>query len=311
MTNPDKPDYTHGSNGTKPSKSIDYTNGDPLDSENLDYFINTPFEKIKDSIDRLVAIDSDGDGKVDEAEQADNATNVTATYKGNDIDSNGDGKVDSADNADDAINVTSTYKGNDLDSNGDGKVDAADTADNTTAYKNNDIDSNGDGKVDNADVADTANLYKNNDIDSDGDGVVDEADYAATAGDADTVDGLQASTLDSRTKIFNESLSSNLSKTETLSATINDITNLQYIEWGINENANSNSYAKIDVNYKNSFTDTFIDEGTQGAFSSFSGVSLTKNLSNDQINSVYLEIAVNGEGSSLDSAYVQAVGYKL
>jgi hypothetical protein len=44
----------------------------------------------------------------------------------NQIDGNHDGKVDNADNADDAVNVTSTYKGNDIDTNGDGKVDNAD-----------------------------------------------------------------------------------------------------------------------------------------------------------------------------------------
>lgn len=37
---------------------------------------------------------------VDNADTADNATNVTSTYKGNDIDTNGDGKVDNADTAD-------------------------------------------------------------------------------------------------------------------------------------------------------------------------------------------------------------------
>jgi len=152
MSNPDKPDYTHGSNGTKPSNSVDYTNGDPLDADNLDYFINTPFEKIRAIIDRLVAIDSDGDGKVDAADTADDATNVTSTYKGNDIDSDGDGKVNSANSADTAT----TVKGNDIDSDGDGKVDSADVADNATAYKNNDIDSDGDGTVDSADFATSA-----------------------------------------------------------------------------------------------------------------------------------------------------------
>lgn len=120
MSNPNKPSYTHGSTGTEPSSAIDYANGDDLDADNFDYFVNTPFEKIKEIIDRLVAIDSDGDGKVDEAEQADDATNVTSTYKGNDIDSDGDGKVNSADTAD-------TVKSNDIDSDGDGVVDSADS----------------------------------------------------------------------------------------------------------------------------------------------------------------------------------------
>lgn len=66
-----------------------------------------------------------------DAATATDATNVTSTYKGNDIDSDGDGTVDAAD---DAANVTSTYKGNDIDSNGDGKVDSADSADDAAAY---------------------------------------------------------------------------------------------------------------------------------------------------------------------------------
>jgi len=151
MPNPDKPDYTHGSNGTKPSDSVDYENGDPLDSENLDYFINTPFEKIKAIIDRLVTIDSDGDGKVDAADTADSAT-TASKVKGNDIDSDGDGKVDTADTADSAT-TASKVKGNDIDSDGDGVVNEADSA---NTYKNNDIDSDGDGRVDAAEQADNA-----------------------------------------------------------------------------------------------------------------------------------------------------------
>jgi len=128
MPNPDKPTYTHGSTGTEPASSIDYQNGDSLESENLDYFINTPFEKIKAIINTLTAIDSDGDGVVDRADSAVTADSADA-YKNNDIDSDGDGKVNAADIADDATNVTSTYKGNDIDSDGDGKVDNADKVD--------------------------------------------------------------------------------------------------------------------------------------------------------------------------------------
>lgn len=197
MANPDKPNYSHGSTGTEPTNSIDYTNGDPVESENFDYFIGTLFEKIKAIIDRLNTIDSDGDGQVDAADTADDATNVTGTYKSNDIDSDGDGKVDAADSADtatDASNVTGTYKGNDLDTNGDGQVDAADTADDATnvtgTYKGNDIDSNGDGKV----------------------------DAAETADDADTVDGFEA------TEFFTNSTTDDLSDVtvHTLDGVISD-----------------------------------------------------------------------------------------
>jgi len=141
MTIPTKPTYSHGSTGTAPSSAIDYANGDPLNADELDYYLHVEFAKIKALIDWAESIDT-----------------------------NDDGKVDAADSADEATNVTSTYKGNDLDSDGDGKVDAAETAD-------------------------SAKTYKGNDLDSDGDGVVDSADYAATAGDADTVDGNDATAL--------------------------------------------------------------------------------------------------------------------
>jgi hypothetical protein len=159
---PDKPSYSHGSTGTEPGSSIDYANGDAVDQAEFDYFIYTPFNKIKAIIDFLDALDADGDGKVDAAEQADDATNVTSTYKSNDIDSDGDGQVDAAD---DATNVTSTYKGNDIDSDGDGKVNSAESADDatnvTSTYKSNDIDSDGDGKVDSAEQADNADTLDN------------------------------------------------------------------------------------------------------------------------------------------------------
>jgi len=131
MSNPDKPDYTHGSTGTKPASGTDYENQDPLDADNLDYFINTPFEKIKEIIDTLTTIDSDGDGVVDRADSAGTADSASQV-KGNDIDSDGDGKVDSADQADNAT----TVKGNDIDSDGDGIVDEADAVDGYDIQKN-------------------------------------------------------------------------------------------------------------------------------------------------------------------------------
>lgn len=166
---PDKPNYTHGAQGSEPDSPIDYSNGDAVDSDEFDYFVYQEFDKIRAIIDVLNAIDSDEDNVVDAADTA-------AAVKGNDIDSDGDGQVDSADEADNANN----YKGNDIDGDGDGTVDEADSA---LTYKGNDIDSDGDGTVDQAD--DTL-LYKGNDIDSDGDGKVDNADQ---------VDGYEADSL--------------------------------------------------------------------------------------------------------------------
>jgi len=161
MAIPTKPNYTHGSTGTEPAQAIDYANGDPLEADELDYYLNTEFEKIKDIIDTL----KDFDTGAQIAGEAADAQNVTGTYKGNDIDSNGDGIVDDADN------VAGTYKGNDIDTDGNGVVDAADTSE---LVKGNDIDTNGDGVVNEAENV-TA-TYKGNDIDTNGDGVVDNAD---------------------------------------------------------------------------------------------------------------------------------------
>jgi len=99
MPNPNKPDYTHGSTGTKPDPQ-DYDNGQPLDANVFDYYINELFETLKDVIDQLNVIDSDGDGVVDEADYANDAN--ASTYKSNDIDTDGDGKVNNADTADTA-----------------------------------------------------------------------------------------------------------------------------------------------------------------------------------------------------------------
>ncbi len=140
MSIPNKPDYDHGSTGTEPANPQDYENGDPLDANNLDYYIYTPFQKIKELIDALHTLDSDNDGRVDAADTAQNV-------KGNDIDTDGDGAVDAADTA-------QNVKGNDIDSDGDGTVDAADYANDADAssYKGNDIDNDGDGIVDAADA---------------------------------------------------------------------------------------------------------------------------------------------------------------
>lgn len=91
MTIPNKPGYSHGSTGTEPSSPIDYQNGDPVDESEFDYFIYTPFNKIKELIDFLEEVDSNGDGKVDAAEAADSAASVD----GADV----DGQVSSAQSA--------------------------------------------------------------------------------------------------------------------------------------------------------------------------------------------------------------------
>jgi hypothetical protein len=70
MAIPTKPSYSHGSTGTAPASARDYENGDPMDADEFDYYINTSIETIKDLIDALNTLDSDGDGTVDEADYA-------------------------------------------------------------------------------------------------------------------------------------------------------------------------------------------------------------------------------------------------
>jgi len=128
-----KLNHPHGDDGTKPPDNLNFQAGDKPDPEHFDWFWATVTSVVDGHTSEFTRLDSDNDGQVDAADTADDATNVTSTYKGNDLDTDGDGQVNAADTADtatDATNVTSTYKGNDIDADGDGKVNAAEQADN-------------------------------------------------------------------------------------------------------------------------------------------------------------------------------------
>jgi len=150
-------------------------------------------------------IDSDGDGKVESAEIADEAKGLDGVYhfELDGVDSDDHHSRYTDDEAESAAPVQSvngqtgdvtvdesggsdatSYKGNDIDNDGDGKVNSAEVADSAKTYKGTDIDTNGDGKVDAADTADQADnatTVKGNDIDADGDGKVDAAEDADVA----------------------------------------------------------------------------------------------------------------------------------
>ena len=87
---------THGSTGTQPADGKEFQDGERPDDEEFDWFWYNVHEKINSLIDDIANI-IDGTTQVGDASSADNATNVTATYKGNDLDSDGDGSVDQAD----------------------------------------------------------------------------------------------------------------------------------------------------------------------------------------------------------------------
>lgn len=70
MAFPNTPSYTHGSTGTEPSSAIDYDSGDPLDADELDYYIHTEFSYLTDIVQYLNNVDSDTDGVVDKAVEA-------------------------------------------------------------------------------------------------------------------------------------------------------------------------------------------------------------------------------------------------
>jgi hypothetical protein len=97
MAIPDPPEYTHGSQGTPPSSSLDYLNSDAVDPEHFDYYWYTLFYYANELIDALEAIDSNDDGKVDAADTADDAKNITDTINGIDYDDDSDGTLDEAD----------------------------------------------------------------------------------------------------------------------------------------------------------------------------------------------------------------------
>jgi hypothetical protein len=114
--------HTHGDNGIKPPDGYDAASGSAANPQYYDWLWTTTINRINSLVGEVEGVRN---GSIT-AGSADTA----AAVKGNDIDTNGDGKVNAADLADDATNVTSTYKGNDIDSNGDGRVDAADVAQN-------------------------------------------------------------------------------------------------------------------------------------------------------------------------------------
>lgn len=99
----DTVNHSHGDTGAKPPDSLNFADGDIPDPETFDWFWSEVPTAINDHAALLESIDSDEDGVVDQAAQADNAT----TVKDNDIDSDGDGRVDSADVAQVGLQVES------------------------------------------------------------------------------------------------------------------------------------------------------------------------------------------------------------
>jgi len=115
----DKVDHQHGDSGTKPSQDLNFQDGEYPDPEVFDWFWNQVPAAINSHADDLAVIDSDEDGKVDAAQQADSADTATKV-KGNDIDFDGDGVVNEADVSDETRRVE--VRNNDPSSPADGRM---------------------------------------------------------------------------------------------------------------------------------------------------------------------------------------------
>jgi len=90
-----------GSTGDRPADGIDKQGGDPIFEDEYDYlwyYLNVSFEDLDAAVNDI----EDGTTTVTDA------TNVTGTYKGNDIDTNGDGTVDNAETATTAEGLTTS-----------------------------------------------------------------------------------------------------------------------------------------------------------------------------------------------------------
>jgi len=115
----DKIDRTHGDTGTKPENGSDFQSGERPDPQEFDWWWYTVTERLNSTIDDISQI-LNGDVTVGEALFATDAENVTQTYKGNDIDTDGDGKVDQAVLADQTTSFE--VRNNDPNSPSDGQV---------------------------------------------------------------------------------------------------------------------------------------------------------------------------------------------
>lgn len=96
MPIPDPPAYDHGSTGTQPPQPRDYNTGDPLDADELDYYLHTEFTTLDEIITALTELEN-GTIQVASADAADVAASANSVA-GSDV----DGQVNSAAEADQA-----------------------------------------------------------------------------------------------------------------------------------------------------------------------------------------------------------------
>ena len=112
----DKFNRTHGSTGTQPPDGKEFQQDERPDEAEFDWFWYNVHTKINSLVQEVTDI-INGNITVSNAQMAENAKNVTQTYKENDIDSDGDGIVDKSDQT-----VRFQVRNNDPNSPEDGEV---------------------------------------------------------------------------------------------------------------------------------------------------------------------------------------------
>ena len=78
----DNIDYSHGDDGSKPPSDLDFQQNQRPNAQNFDWFWSTVINRINGIISEFNRLDSNDDGKVDAADQADNADMVDGEHAG-------------------------------------------------------------------------------------------------------------------------------------------------------------------------------------------------------------------------------------
>ena len=171
----DNINYSHGDNGSEPSSALDFQQNQRPDAQNFDWFWSTVINRINGIISEFNRLDSNDDGKVDAADQADNADTLDGEHAGAFADAGHDH------NHDELTNVgSSDHHSRYTDS------EAVVAVNDQTSLA---VDITGDADTLNGQNYSDIQNWVNNNVDVPN---VDHVDHADTAGDANSVDGLDS-----------------------------------------------------------------------------------------------------------------------
>jgi hypothetical protein len=195
----DNIDYSHGDNGSEPSSALDFQQNQRPDAQNFDWFWSTVINRINGIISEFNRLDSNDDGTVDAADQADNADMVDGEHAGAFADAghDHDNRYYTVSEADSNFAVSGhNHNHDELTNVGSSDHHSRYTDSEAVAAVNGEtlltVNIAGDADtVDGQTYSDIQNWVNNSaDVPN-----ADHADHADTTGDADTVDGLHASEL--------------------------------------------------------------------------------------------------------------------